>query len=263
MTQFCGVHVQVTKGIWLFLDGNSKITRDNGTYAEPVPNAFSLPHISSCPGSTDACRESCYVHGLQANVPETYQEYVRNSAAIHRILMSPYSMNRSAITLGNWITQNVSSFRWHVSGDVFSHRYAQWIVYVCKGSPDVSHWIYTRSFEVVPELLKAKNLTVNLSGDRDNWDRALACYETHRDTMNPQNGPLRLTYLTKDDMIPEEAQIIFPDYPLRGRGLANPTEHPFWQSLSDLPGNPKTKVCPADFFGQSEQHRCGPCTKCL
>jgi hypothetical protein len=42
--------------------------------------------------------------------------------------------------------------------------------------------------------------------------------------------------------------------------LPEPTAHPFLQSL---PHRLRVMVCPADALGQSEEFRCGKCTKCI
>jgi len=131
--------------------------------------------------------------------------------------------------------------------------HAQWIVDVCHASRDVQHWIYTRTFEAIPALLCAPNLTVNVSADVDNYAQARdvatvyglgLCYEATGDGAVPAHLP----------------DVIFPDYALRGRDLERPTSAAWWQSLTH---EQRQNVCPADFFGQSEAHRCGPCNKCL
>ena len=68
-TQFCSATIPLWDGLAFHLDGNSKVTRSNGSYDAPAPNAFSLPHVTTCPGSTERCRASCYVHGLKLNAP--------------------------------------------------------------------------------------------------------------------------------------------------------------------------------------------------
>lgn len=257
-THFCGTDVEIFPGLSLFVDGNSKVTVGNGSYERPAPNAFSLPHISSCPGSTPACREACYVHGLQAAQPALYARYALNAATLHRLLMSKAAFEASALAFGRWIAQHAAhGFRWHVSGDVMHLRHASWIVSVCACAPDVPFWIYTRTLDAVSLLLGAGNLAVNISADDDNLQHALAtaamyprarvCY------MARSADPAQLPVLPRDS-------VIFPDYPQRGRELIEPTEHPWWKGLTH---EQKRSVCPPDFFGQSKHHRCGPCTKCL
>lgn len=256
MTQFIAEEVPVLDGITLFIDGNSKITAGNGTYQEPKPNALSLPHISTCPGATDNCMSSCYVHGLKEKASDLYAKYAQNERVIHRILLTSTSAALAAKALGTWIAENCEDgFRWHVSGDVMNNRYAQWIVEVAGFSPKVRHWLYTRSLSLVPILRQAENLAVNISADQDNVEEAL---KVARET------GARVCWLTPEDgSIPEgigEGDVVFPDYHLRGRSLDVPTSHPWWQSL---PQAQKKLVCPPDFFGQSENHRCGPCSKCM
>ncbi len=254
-TTYVYTEVPVGDGLTLYVDGNSKITVGNGSYEEPKPNALSLPHISTCPGATSQCMAVCYVYGLQKNAPEVYKKYMQNERVIHHILMTNPSMMRSAEVFGNWISKNCpDGFRWHVSGDVMNARHAMWISKVAAYSPHVRHWIYTRSLELIPQLLLCENFAVNISADADNYAEARKCEMVF-------GG--RICYLTRDGSIPDDlksGEVIFPDYLLRGRDMDKPTEHEWWKGLST---KHKRMVCPADFFGQSEQHRCGPCKKCL
>ena len=262
-TKYVFEEVEVAPGISLYVDGNSKVSRTNGTYEDPVPNSFSLPHIATCPGATKQCMQSCYVHGLKKLAPEVYDKYMQNEQAIHAILSDPFDSNLGEVTaqnLAEWISENApGGFRWHVSGDVFSYDYMTWIWRVCNAATDVPFWIYTRSFEVLLSWLSnnegeiPENLVINLSADAGNWEKAVECHEYVGN---------RLCYLTQDGTLPElpEGSVIFPDYSLRGRDLEDPTSAPWWQGLAI---EQKRMVCPADFFGQSEKHRCGPCDKCL
>ena len=254
MTNFIHADVEVSQGVVFCIDGNSKITSSNGTFAEPKPNALSLPHISTCPGSTPACRKSCYVHGLKGAVPELYEAYAQNERALHACLMSDDSRGHTAAVLGLWIRNNCpGGFRWHVSGDVISLLHAHWIAEVSRWAKQLC-WIYTRTLEAVPLLQHAPNLVVNVSADVDNYAAALACATKHG---------ARLCYMCQDGHVPADLppdSVIFPDYALRGRSLIHPTLHGWWQSL---PNATRRQVCPADFFGQSEEHRCGTCRKCM
>jgi hypothetical protein len=261
-TNFTHARVRVAPGIDLVVDGNSKITASNGSFAEPAPNALSLPAASvewsgpSCPGSTPTCRATCYVKGLAKYAPEVYAVYHENFAALTWLLDKPGTREEAARRLGAWIAANAAGgFRWHVSGDVLNLAHARWIVDVCHASPDVGHWIYTRTFDCVPALLCAQNLTVNVSADVDNYAAARAVATAHR---------LRVCYeATGAGAIPGDHVgdvVTFPDYALRGRDLERPTSAAWWQSLTH---EQRKTVCPADFYGQSEAHRCGPCSKCL
>jgi hypothetical protein len=254
-TTYVYTDVPIGDGLTLYIDGNSKITVGNGTYDEPKPNALSLPHISTCPGATSECMATCYVYGLQKNAPEVYKQYMHNERVIHRVMLDTDLMGNSARMLGEWITENCpDGFRWHVSGDVMNRRHAKWIKLVAQYSPNVRQWIYTRTLNMVVELIGQPNLAVNISADAENYAKARNVADLHN---------VRICYMTRDGSLPDDlrkGEVIFPDYPLRGRDLDKPTEHEWWQGLSQ---EHKKMVCPPDFFGQSEQHRCGPCKKCL
>lgn len=296
-TTFCSATIPLFEGLEFFVDGNSKITRENGSYAEPRPNAFSLPaasvvdpysHVGAarpCPGSTPTCRASCYVRGLAQHAPDLYARYQGNADALAVVLRTDRGFYHSALKLAQWIEEHASrGFRWHVSGDILNAEHARWIVEVCALAPQVPFWIYTRTLATVPRLSTAFNLAVNVSADVDNYADARAvaaangariCYLTetaehvwegfHENA--PRWCPRCDRYENQPDAdgacIPRSLppdSVIFPDYALRGRSLEVPTSAAWWQSLT---AEQRKQVCPTDFFGQSEAHRCGPCTKCF
>lgn len=256
-TQFISAEIPLGKGLSFWCDGNSKVTWDNGTYEHPSPNAFSLPNISTCPGSTERCRSSCYVNNLKVHAPEVYRLYELNALALHSIFMAGGGrMLDAAGVLADWIIANASGgFRWHVSGDVFSFRHANWIKMVCQLAPNVNFWIYTRTLSAVSILVEAENLGVNVSVDKHNWVEGSKVALDHG---------VRLCYLVSeiDEVLPAlpEGSVIFPDYPLRGRSLPVATDAPWWQQITQ---EQRRMVCVADFHGQNESYRCGPCKKCL
>jgi len=262
VTAFCSEKIEY-RDHSLYVDGNGKITAGNGTLEHPRPNAFSLLQIDDCPGSTETCRRSCYVHNLEKYSPETHALYRHNSRTIRSILVDT-RVDRNgtyaaswATYLGWWIGTNCrGGFRWHVSGDVFSPRYARWIADVCRYSPSVRHWIYTRSHSMIAQLLPVAtvnggNLALNLSCDADNWEGAKQVARA--------NG-LRLCYMTVDGEVPPDlpdGSVIFPDYALRG---GTPEGEKWFDALTPTY---KSFVCPVDYHGKSESRRCGPCDRCL
>lgn len=292
-TQFCSATVPLFEGLEFWLDGNGKVTRSNGTFTEPKPNAFSLPAASvddpyshvggrACPGSTPVCRNSCYVRGLARTQPALYARYQSNADALAIALSTEQGFCFSALRLAEWIEDNAAGgFRWHVSGDVLHARHAEWIVEVCSLAPDVPFWIYTRTLDCVAALTRADNLAVNVSADVDNFidARAIAlrygarlCYlvENAEHDWEPfhENAPRYCRRCQQYEIagcgacVPPlpGGSVIFPDYALRGRDLEVPTDAPWWQSLTH---EQRAATCGADFFGQSESARCGPCRKCL
>lgn len=290
-TAFCYERIDGLDGTYLFIDGNGKITGSNGTLHSPRPNAFSLPAagisgIEHCPQSTETCRKACYVGSLGAAQPDLYAMYEENAQNIRRILADEYLANDWAMRLAHWISQNASGgFRWHVSGDLFSMEYAQWIADVCREAPSVRFWIYTRSFDFLEPLekvstLRGGNLAINLSCDRDNYEAAKKAADAYKvfshndvvgDGMTPEivdvYDRLRLCYLVvgADEELPielEEDDVIFPDLALRPRQFATLAESPWWQSIEPFE---RGLVCPVDAHNKSERNRCGldRCSRCL
>lgn len=271
-TAFCFAEILGPAGTKLYVDGNGKITAANGTLDNPKPNAFSLRNKDDCPGSTPTCRASCYVEGLKKFAADTYTLYEHNATEIRRILEDDAHASAWVDIFGDWITANAAGgFRWHVSGDVYSAAYAEWIADVCAASPTVSHWIYTRSFGpgIGPTILDTLarqatifggNLAINLSADVDNYDHAKAA--AIRVGHGDGDGKLvRVCYMATgsgdvpDDLV--EGDVIFPDYPLRG---ATPEGQAWFAALSP---DYKSFTCPVDMQGKSERRRCGPCNRCL
>jgi hypothetical protein len=254
-TAFCAVRIEGPGGM-LWVDGNGKITAGKGSLEDPNPNAFSLVHIEDCPGSTAICRASCYVHGLEKNAPGTYAFYRHNSQMIRKILVNLDAAAAWARILGQWISQRCPQFRWHVSGDVFSRSYAEWIVKVCRSSLTTDHWIYLRSFQFLDILfqratVRGGNLAINLSCDAENYAEGRRLADTNN---------LRVCYLTTDGEVPNDLRdgdVIFPDYNLRGGNAAGAA----W--FMALEPRYKAMVCPVDFHGKSERRRCGPCSRCM
>lgn len=245
-------------GFTITFDGNQKVTAANGSFEEPAANALSLVQAKDCPYRTPTCDDSCYVHNLEKFQPDIHDHYKRNSENI-RTLMDSVHFYDVAWDVAEWIRTNCEGgFRWHVSGDIFSADYADWISSVVIESPNVEHWIYTRSFPLIhPYLTNLDNLTVNLSADKDNYWLARRTADEHN---------LRVCYLTVEGEVPDdlkEGDVIFPDYELRGVGQRPfnfRSESKWWQVLE---GRQRKMVCPVDVYGKSERVRCGPCRKCI
>lgn len=271
-TAFCSARIDGPDGTYLHVDGNGKVTRANGTLLEPQPNAFSLVQVETCPGSTEACRSACYVHNLETAQGAVHDLYKHNTLEIARILADDRLANAWALIMAAWITEHAAGgFRWHVSGDVYCPAYAEWIADVCRESPTVDHWIYTRSFGdayLAPlaevSTLRGGNLAVNLSCDRDNYDAAKVASVVWSGGNEHEIAPLRLCYLTLDGTVPadllEQDSVIFPDYKLRPRQYASLAESPWWDTLTPAQ---RKMVCPVDAHGKAENRRCGPCDRCL
>lgn len=261
-TSYVHARVDAPGGMHLFIDGNQKISG----FDDPKPNAFSIVQVDDCPYRTPSCESSCYAHQIEKHVPDLHAMYRHNSAAIRKILGSDLEVGWID-HLAKWISENCEDrgFRWHVSGDVYSAEYADFIATVCTYSTGVAHWIYTRSFPYLEQLVEVStvnggNLAINLSADRDNYWLARRFAETYG---------LRVCYMvtSMDDRPPpdmREGDVLFPDYSLRGAVGLSPTEQrdasPWWQSLT---GAQQHMTCPTDFYSKAAGTVCGPCRKCL
>lgn len=245
-----------------YFDGNGKITRGNGSFDNPAPNAFSLVQVQDCPFATPLCKSVCYVHKLEKAEEKIHAAYKHNSVTIRKVLERNVWFWDSVFAFSDWIKEHcLRGFRWHVSGDIISEKHAFFIGEVCGNTPSVPFWIYTRSFKYLQPLrhLRPENLIINLSADKDNYRQA---FLAHKYFAYEYLG-LRICYLTVDGKVPDDLpddSVILPSYELRGRNLPDPKEAPWWRSLNQ---RQKKMVCPPDFFGQSEALRCGPCKKCL
>lgn len=262
-TSFVSATVDIGIGE-LVLDGNGKIARDNGTYADPKPNALSILSVDDCPGSTETCRASCYVQGLAKAQPELYEHYRRNSELLRELMdMGEPARRLAAAKLGNWIRANCTSFRWHVSGDVFSVNYARWIRDVTEWA-GVPCWIYTRSLWAVPTLMEPANMSVLVSADRDNYTVAIPAARAcgARVALLLDEVPGGLDGAVGEAMLIDlaDGDVIFPDYPIRPRAYPDPKGAPLWNSLTSWE---RRMLCPVDSFGASAHVRCGPCKKCF
>jgi hypothetical protein len=84
-------------------------------------------------------------------------------------------------TFQNFVDKNKKEhwfFRLTYSGDVFSDTFAKALVTACNKFPEVKFWLYTRSFQFVPILVRANNLAVYLSIDPVNKQTGLKLYNT-------------------------------------------------------------------------------------
>ncbi len=271
-TGFAIEKVDIGGGNHLFIDGNQKITAGNATFEDPAANAFSLPQVVTCPMRTPTCEKACYVHNLETHQGWLHECYKHNLATVREIIETPNWVPRanSAATLGRWIAENCpGGFRWHVSGDLFGEIYTEWVARVVRSSAVASppehrprHWIYTRSFNLIPLLIDHLShardcMTINLSADADNYWLARRVADKHG---------LRVCYLTVDGTVPDdlkEGDVIFPDYGLRGIGKrphAWRDGSEWWQSLT---GDQRKMVCPTDAYGKTDAVRCGPCDRCI
>jgi hypothetical protein len=143
-----------------------------------IANAFGLPAGKdfSCPGQTATCGKICYAGKLEKiykgvrSVLTANFEALRNAGGIDGMT----ELLAAMISEFNAECEHKNAekkFRIHWDGDFFSRDYAQAWANVVRAFPEITFWVYTRSFgaiNVLDIITDIPNLTVYLSADKDN-----------------------------------------------------------------------------------------------
>lgn len=146
--------------------------------AARIANAFGLPagRAFSCPGATSICEKVCYAGRIEKQYKNFLAVMVANFEALQgKGAGDMFTMLSAMISefVAECEKKNAPKFfRIHHDGDFFSHDYARAWASVCRAFPDVTFWVYTRSFtdrlNVVPHIAGIANLSVYLSVDAEN-----------------------------------------------------------------------------------------------
>lgn len=138
----------------------------SATTAMPCPS-FSLPAVMTCPGRSkdkDSVCNTCYARG------GTYRYKAPADCQAARLVWTRKALKTAAGRVA-WTRAMVDAviktqypeFRWHDSGDVFNATYGKMVLMVVRGTPQITHWIPTRSW-VRPAILRVLT-TINLEGN--------------------------------------------------------------------------------------------------
>lgn len=151
-----------------------------------IANAFGLPagRDFACPGATPFCERICYAGKLEkiykgvknvlvSNFEELlYADYLSGQQGMEYLIRDMLE----AFTFECEKKGAEKKFRIHWDGDFFNESYARAWAYAIRYHSDIQFWVYTRSFteelNVVPILAGIDNLTLYLSADPVNIDRA-------------------------------------------------------------------------------------------
>jgi len=143
-----------------------------------IANAFGLPagKAYSCPGATNVCESVCYAGKLEKVFPSMRALLEHNWQ-----ILSNADYATMVREIHAMVTEFVAdcdkrgadkSFRIHWDGDFFSREYASAWANVIRAFPNVTFWVYTRSFtnrlNVIDLIADIPNLAVYLSVDHDN-----------------------------------------------------------------------------------------------
>jgi hypothetical protein len=132
--------------------------------------SFSLPSITSCPGATAECKSICYaakVERIYKNAEKSYQINLEG-------IKDPKFVEQLVIKLTKLSTKKknpMTTFRWHVSGDINDIAYLYKMESVMKQLPSVTFYAYTRNWALkgwmshLDTLRKLPNFTLIASID--------------------------------------------------------------------------------------------------
>lgn len=174
-----------------------------------IANAFGLPsgRAFTCPGATSACESVCYAGKLE-KIYKGVRDVLTGNLALLREAGAPggeVGRVGMAAHLAVMVSEFVAdcdkmdakrakrdlppvsrAFRIHWDGDFFSVDYADAWARVMRAFPEVSFWVYTRSFhtadgcvDVLPTLKGLPNLSLYLSVDPVNLPHAVGARKRH------------------------------------------------------------------------------------
>lgn len=168
---------------------------NSNRWTPEIKNAFGLPAHISCPGATAICHDTCYAFKLErayTNVTNllhhNYDTLWNHRTSVTEMSILLHDMMLEFDAGHDKVEQKYNRtfpriFRIHWDGDFFSVRYAQAWARVINSMPHIQFWAYTRSFtsriNVVPHLANLDNLTLYLSVDSVNRNRAAKIIEEH------------------------------------------------------------------------------------
>lgn len=233
--------------------GENSVRPPGPYYVPVVPNAFGLPSVESCPGSTPYCESMCYAIDSERRTATARRlaenfTILREAGTVEGMTAKLTNMigryEARADRLGLTVAQRY--FRIHWSGDFFSDEYAVAWRNVIENNPDIRFYTYTRSFQpdvnVLPPLSDLGNLELFLSVDPQNVDRAAE--------VAPDFPNVRIGYLVK---YLEEAEALITKM---GR-LAGYSTIACPENIRDESG--KRRLATIDARGGA----CGRCTYCI
>ncbi len=136
---------------WDFLSKPGKMI--NRTFSLPTHMCRIGGQLREVPGSV--CH-NCYAHGKNYNYNAVQQRLLRN----YNALTGGDPMEWASAFASKIIpkeTPHFPMFRFHDSGDLHSASHASMIADIASQNPDVLHWIPTREWKMIEQLVNARN----------------------------------------------------------------------------------------------------------
>ena len=210
----------------LLQQGNTKL--GEGIYT------FSLSAVTTCPGSSPACRRECYaLRGRFIFLRRAYRSY----------LAASHEEGLAARMIAGIRRRWAGCVRIHVSGDFYSAEYVRKWAAVARACPATRFFAYTRSWrradiaEALAELSRCRNVRL--------W------YSCDCDTGIPARVPrrVRLAWMqTSADDLPPRADLVFRVHRLR-KTVAKRVA--------------LAVVCPVENGATGHRTDCGRCRLCI
>lgn len=208
------------------------LTQGNKKVGEAI-HLWSLPAVTTCPGSTPTCERVCYATKSRYLLPQVQKRLRWNLVQARK----PDFADRMADEVRR---KGCLVVRVHAAGDFFSAEYAEAWFSVMRAVPQPRYYWYSRSYRV-PEIRVVLERMAGLSCCRG-W------FSTDADTGTPEDVPttIRVAHLlTRGDEPDADAHLVF-----RPRGLRR---HPL----------PVAVACPSESpDGTRAGLTCGTCKRC-
>lgn len=221
--------------------------------------SWSITAGSSCPGKTAACIAECYTkYGRQALDIVSRAKDIRFDW-LKLYLKKPLFL--IAMIRAMLAVKNIKTLRIHDSGDFFNPIYTRVWTAVCKGTPQIEYWAYTRS-HVIPGILKElialaslSNVALWLSADKDNYLQTMAIYNSHPGVFAGisfmQTSDSEEIAIMLAQRLPEKNFVNFPVHKDFGRVTVDRIDVPNCPAITrEIPHDDKLPACLA-------------CRKCL
>jgi hypothetical protein len=122
------------------------------SYSLPAAECGVGSRLRSVEGSV--CH-GCYAHkGNYTRFPEVQKALYRRLKAIKDPLW---------IEAMTFLIKDQSYFRWHDSGDLMSEKHLEDILTICDNTPKTKHWLPTREYTIVENVLKKRKIPKNMA----------------------------------------------------------------------------------------------------
>lgn len=166
-------------------------------------HSWSIPALTTCPGSSSLCRSACYAHSGFFRMPNVSAFHVANEAFSRTPQFTGWMIGEIRNTLAKVV-------RVHVAGDFYDAEYTAKWVEIARACRSTTFFLYTRSWseiDIYPHLValsRLVNVCLWFSTDREKGPP-------------PRVSGVRVAYMAIDDVdasiAPDDSDLVFRDSP--------------------------------------------------